>query len=291
VTAVVAGADASRFRTSEPSRPIHVGAKDFGRVALNQTAVLLEDATALEGLLATPRGARHGKWSSQHHNGAMRMHHVRGLALLRVPRLAKAAAARSRSLYAARREVINTANAMACIMRFATPYCTPTRAERDAVCNACHRSDDVAALEASLHAGIDPNTVDTNGATPNKTAPLLAIAAGENHEGTVDALLASGADVDKAKTNDGATPLYMAAQEGHLPVVERLIAAGADVDKATTDDGSTPLFMAAQKGHTATVAMLLKSGADKSIRGFRDRTPLEQAQRKGHAAVVALLAA
>ena len=141
VTAVLRGADASRFRASEPSRPIHVGAKDFGRVALNQTAVLLEDATALEGLLATPRGARHGKWSSQHHNGAMRMHHVRGLALLRVPRLAKAAAARSRSLYAARSEVVNTANAMACILRFATPYCTPTSAERDAVCNACHRSD------------------------------------------------------------------------------------------------------------------------------------------------------
>jgi hypothetical protein len=97
-----------RFRTSGLSRAISVGAADFGRVVLNQAAVLLEDATALEGLLATPRGARHGKWSSQHHNGAMRMHHVRGLALLRVPRLAKAAAARSRSLYAARREVINT---------------------------------------------------------------------------------------------------------------------------------------------------------------------------------------
>jgi hypothetical protein len=30
-----------------------------------------------------------------------------------------------------------------------------------------------------------------------KTAPLLVIAAGENHEGTVDALLVAGADVDE----------------------------------------------------------------------------------------------
>ena len=236
VTAVVAGADASRFRTSELSRPIRIGEKDFGRVVLNQAAVLLEDATALGGLRATPRGATHGKWSSKHHVGAMRVHHVRGLGLLRVPRLAKAAAARSRSLHAARSEVINTRNAMACIMRFATPYCTPTRAERDAVCNACHRSDDVAALEASLRAGIDPNTVDTNGVSHagNATAPLLFIAAGQNHEGTVAALLAAGADVDKARTHNGCTPLYIAAEQGHLLVVERLIAAGADVDKATT---------------------------------------------------------
>ncbi len=87
------------------------------------------------------------------------------------------------------------------------------------MCNACHRSDDVAALEASLHAGIDPNTVDTNGATPNagyKTAPLLFIAAGENHVGTVAALLAAGADVDKAKTSTGATPLFVAVELGHL---------------------------------------------------------------------------
>jgi hypothetical protein len=235
VTAVLKGADSSHFRSSELSTPISIGANDFGRVALNQAAVLREDAAAVEGILTTPRGAAHGKWSSKHHIGAMRVQHVRGLGLLRVPRLAKAAAARSLLLYAARSEVVNTASIMICIMRFATPYCTPTRAERHSVCNACHRSDDTVLLAALLHAGIDPNTVDVNGATPvtlNQSAPLLLIAARQNHTGTVAALLAAGADADNMKSS-GCTPLYMAAQEGHLTIVEQLIAAFADVEKAT----------------------------------------------------------
>ncbi len=44
------------------------------------------------------------------------------------------------------------------------------------------------------------------------------------------------------------TPLCIAAEEGHMEVVNALIAAGADKDKAD-DDGTTPLFIAAEEGH------------------------------------------
>ena len=52
----------------------------------------------------------------------------------------------------------------------------------------------------------------------------------------------------------------MAAQEGHSAVVEALIASGADVN-TTVMQGCTPLSMAAQEGETAAVVALLKGGA------------------------------
>ena len=67
----------------------------------------------------------------------------------------------------------------------------------------------------------------------------------------VAALLAAGAEVDKAKA-DGATALMIAAQHGHAAVVLALLAAGADVDKAKAEwfarrfaggEGRTPLLV------------------------------------------------
>ena len=49
----------------------------------------------------------------------------------------------------------------------------------------------------------------------------------------------------------------MASQNGHEAIVAALIAAGADVNKARTNDGTTPLYIAACKGYEAIVKNLL----------------------------------
>ena len=83
----------------------------------------------------------------------------------------------------------------------------------------------------------------TNGAP--WTAKALSIAAREGHVAVVEAMVAAGADVNKADKY-GVTPLYFAALEGHVAVVEALVAARADVNKAM-NDGATPLYIAAKK--------------------------------------------
>ena len=269
-----------------------IDAKDFSAVSLNAVALWQSDCTALRKLIATPRGATHGKWSSAQHSGAMRSNFVRGLGLVRVPRLGKAIKARAPTLLAAISQVANTASVMRDVLRFAVPqYYTPTRAERRRICTTCYASDATVGLARWLSCGVDPNTVDVDGdSVPgNKGAPLLYIAARQGHVGLIDALLQSGADVDQAHAN-GWTSLLIAAWQGHLTVVTKLIAAGADVNKAETEHGSTPLHIAAQWGHTAIVSKLLQHSADKSIRGYQNKTPLEAAQRMNHAAGVALLA-
>ena len=110
----------------------------------------------------------------------MRSHFVRGLGLVRVPRLGKAIKARAPTLLAAISQVANTASVMRDVLRFAVPqYCTPTRAERQAICTMCHTSDATVGLARWLSCGVDPNTVDVDGDSEpgNKGAPLLFIAA------------------------------------------------------------------------------------------------------------------
>jgi ferritin-like metal-binding protein YciE len=62
----------------------------------------------------------------------------------------------------------------------------------------------------------------------------------------VAALLAAGAEVDRAKADYGVTALILAAQNGHAAVVAALLAAGAEVNQAKAD-GVTALILAAQK--------------------------------------------
>ena len=53
------------------------------------------------------------------------------------------------------------------------------------------------------------------------------------------------------------TALYLASREGHTACAEALIAAGADVDRAEAEYGRTPLHGAAKWGHPAIVHALL----------------------------------
>ena len=254
---------------SELSRPVTVGTKDFGQVALNTREALAHDAGALVALLATPRSTplpTRGAWSSKQHRGATRVLYTRALGLLRIPRLATAAAASSESLYAVRSDAVNMANVMKRVLGFATPHCTPTRAEQEAVSDACF-DQDVDALNALLREGVSPNTA-TRG-WRSSGAPLLCAAAeySAGAKGTVEALLAWGADVDGAAC-DGRTPLIVAAAHDDLRLVNQLIAAGADVEKATIywigcgERGTTPLMAAAaQSEHVEVIERLIALGA------------------------------
>ena len=305
VSAVVRGADGTSlvYRSSQ-SGPIVIGANKY---PVRGPAQQMVDAVALKAL-------EDRTWPSKHHVSVMGMTHVRGLGLLRVPRLAAKAAAQSRSLYNSRRDVINTSNAMRLIMRFATPYCTPTNAESHAVSLAC-RECDVTGLDGWLHGGIDPNHCEEGGvkllrmAVECRNVPvvrrliaagadvnsdesrysLLHVAARKGFVDVVDVLIDAGANVNKRVNRLYATctPLFIAAGYGHLPVVERLIAASADMEIGAAVGNETPLFIAASRGHVGIVEALIVAGAQlNKVVSLKSCTALYVAASKGNANVV-----
>jgi len=300
-----------------------VAALHFVYLILRMEMIPLHD-DALEAYIATPRHATHGMWSSAQHVGVMRALYLRSF---RFAQRHVGAAGASRHLQALS-EVANSGNVMRAVLRFAVPYCTPTRAEQRAICRTCHINDDTTGLARWLISsrGVDPSTVDFDGdSLPlNRGAPLLLIAARQGHVGLIDELVRCGADVDQAKatgwtsliiaaqnghlavvtmliaagalvdkaTTEGATPLYVAAQNGHLTVLTKLIAAGADVDKARTTDGITPLHIAAEYGHLTVVTKLIAAGAlVNKARTDVGSTPLFTATNKGHLTMVTKLIA
>jgi ankyrin repeat protein len=110
-------------------------------------------------------------------------------------------------------------------------------------------------LAACAHAPNAPvETPDAQGRLPlHKAAALGDIAA-------VDACLAQGANPNRLDGH-GAPALYDAARFGLLEVVERLLRAGANVDLANSMDGFTPLMAAAAEGQIEAVRLLLDRGA------------------------------
>jgi hypothetical protein len=142
----------------------------------------------------------------------------------------------------------------------------------------------VEVVNALIATGADVNKVDNDGVTP------ISLASYKGHLEVVQALIAAGADVNKVDDN-GYTPMYCASYKGHLEVVQVLIAAGADVNKAD-DNGYTPMYCASQKGHLEVVQALIAAGADVNKANNNGGTPVSWASLKGHLEVVqALLAA
>jgi Ankyrin repeats (3 copies) len=70
-------------------------------------------------------------------------------------------------------------------------------------------------------------------------------------------------------------PLYYAASYGLIGTVEALIAAGADVNVRAGRYGGTALHAAYYRDHPEVVEVLLQAGADPTIRDLHGDTPLE----------------
>jgi ankyrin repeat protein len=130
---------------------------------------------------------------------------------------------------------------------------TPNRYGVTPLALACTNGD-AAMVDALLAAGADANRALLGGETPLMTAARTGRVA------VVTSLLAHGAVVD-AKLPGGQTALMWAAAEGHTAVVTALIAAKADVT-ATVPTGLNALLFAIRAGHVETVRVLLKTGLD-----------------------------
>lgn len=102
-----------------------------------------------------------------------------------------------------------------------------------------------------------------------------------NSAADVDALVASGADINVSyPSRPGWTHLHTAAYGPpvlNIPVMEALLATGANVDAVETLTGMTPLHVACLHGRPEAVRLLLAAGADRSICDHAGKTPIETA--------------
>lgn len=98
------------------------------------------------------------------------------------------------------------------------------------------RKDDVAAQSLLAR---DPTLAHVRDPMLGSTA--LHFAAHRALRGTVDALLAAGADAHAVEEASGTTPLHWAAEGGHAAICARLLDAGARLDAVDTWFGLTPL--------------------------------------------------
>jgi hypothetical protein len=118
-------------------------------------------------------------------------------------------------------------------------------------------------VQALIDAGVNVNS----GSTLNDSALYFAVFSGcgakqgENEAlvGTVNVLLASGADV-KRKDDNGNNILMSAAQMCGPKIVGALVTAGADV-KVVNGSGMTPLSMALLMRHPDSAEVLIAKGA------------------------------
>ena len=95
----------------------------------------------------------------------------------------------------------------------------------------------------------------------------LTYAASEVHLDILKALIAAGANKDKANSH-GTTPLMLASFYGHVEIVKILLAAGAKKDKDTSN-GETALTIAILWGHHEVV-QLLQPGKAGRVSTWRD---------------------
>ena len=172
----------------------------------------------------------------------------------------------------------------------ASGFRTATAAEAsDPVLIEAAKSGDAVQVSTLLANGTPVDTPDWAGWTALHWAALLL------KDNVVDVLLRAGADIErigKGGKNSG-TPLMMAAKKyAGLGTVELLLARGADVN-GTDQYGRTALIMAARYGRLQTVKALIAAGADvartSTLKSWR--TALYVAKSKGHSDVVALLRA
>ncbi|MEI2734452.1 MAG: ankyrin repeat domain-containing protein [Rhodoblastus sp.] len=138
-----------------------------------------------------------------------------------------------------------------------------------------------------IAAGADTALLD------NQKYDAVTIAAVQDDEPTLAALLSSGASAKLTTSVYDGTALIAAAHLGHDGVVRELIRAGAPLDHVN-NLGWTALIEAVILGdggkrHVATVRALVDAGANRGIADRQGVTPLQHAQARGYAEMVAIL--
>lgn len=126
----------------------------------------------------------------------------------------------------------------------------------------------LAAAQALLAAGADPNARDSRGETPAMLAahpgPWKPTAAGE----LLELLYRHGAEVD----------VHLAAATGDVTRLTAILDARPDQLEARTAAGATPLFQAAHNLQVEAVRLLLARGAEANAVGPHGQTPLDTAE-------------
>ena len=140
------------------------------------------------------------------------------------------------------------------------------------------RNGHVGTINVLLAGGADVDKADKVLLTP------LCLAVHNNHEEAINALLAGGADVNKID-KDSLTPLGIASTRGHIKAINALLAGGADVDKVDIEH-ETPLYMATENGDVEAVNTLLSWGANVHIPDMCGILPLDIAAQSGYVDII-----
>ncbi|VXB74048.1 ankyrin repeat domain-containing protein [Massilia sp. 9I] len=129
------------------------------------------------------------------------------------------------------------------------------------------------------HPGTDLEAKAMNGNT------ALMMAAYKNNKRAAEALLAKGAQVNRA----GWTPLHYAAASGSEDIARLLISRKAKLDAVSPrESGSyTPLMMAAREGQPGLVRLLLEQGANPLLKNTEGLTAAQIAERAGQTDIAA----
>lgn len=160
----------------------------------------------------------------------------------------------------------------------------------------------VEVVQKLLALGADHSRFNANHQTPLSVAADRRSSVSESEEHTkivlalLDAEKAAGTSSVNSKDLEGFTPLHHAADSGNIGSINALIAAGAEVSRQTTSatryykcGGLTPLHCAVggsekvvcDEGRAACVAALLRAGASLDLRDHSFATPLQDAAING----------
>lgn len=124
-------------------------------------------------------------------------------------------------------------------------------------------------------------------ATQNEKEEALIAASGRGNFQIVEAIVASGVNIDATDENSD-TPLRSAASNGQDKVVAFLISKGANVNYQG-EDAWTPLMFASYNGKTQSVQILLSNGANVKVKDYNGATAADLAAKNGHTEIVMLL--
>jgi quinoprotein dehydrogenase-associated probable ABC transporter substrate-binding protein len=142
--------------------------------------------------------------------------------------------------------------------------------------------DDPAVVQQLVKVGAKLELADDNGLT------ALGVAAQNGKAKALEALVASGADVNRSIGKAGYTPLMLASTAGSEDIASFLIAHGADVN-AKNAGGVTALMVVAANNTTRIGSLLLKSGADPAAKSEDGRTAKTIAEANNSQAMLQLL--